>query len=160
STAIRRLVKHFFHARVGYVVGNACYRAAANQQPSAKSEGLYWGLETWLKQKESQFGSVVGGDGAIYAIRRELFSPLLPTDINDFLNPMQIILQGYNGVYEQQAICFEDAGDSFAKEFSRKVRIISRSMNALRRVPAVLYPWNQSRHWFALVSHKLLRWFV
>jgi len=34
---------------------------------------------------------LVVGRWAIYAIRRGLYSPLLPTDINDFLNPLQIV---------------------------------------------------------------------
>jgi cellulose synthase/poly-beta-1,6-N-acetylglucosamine synthase-like glycosyltransferase len=158
--AVRLLVRHFFDPRVGYVVGNASYSERAGQPSSAESEGLYWKLETWLKRKESQFGSVVGGDGAMYAIRRELFAPLLQTDINDFLNPLQIIARGFRGVYEPAAICFEEAGDSFEKEFYRKTRIISRSINAIRRAPSVLLPWVQPRHWFALISHKVLRWFV
>ncbi|MBZ5695439.1 MAG: glycosyltransferase family 2 protein [Acidobacteriia bacterium] len=158
--AIHQLVRHFSDPRVGYVVGNARYMDYPGQPPSAESEGLYWKLETWLKQKESEFDSVVGGDGAIYAIRRELFTPLLATDINDFLNPLQIIARGYRGVYESAAVCFEDAGDSFEKEFHRKSRIVSRSLNALRRAPAVLLPWTQPRHWFSLISHKVLRWFA
>lgn len=157
--AISRLVSHFSAARIGYAVGNARY-LEGSAQSAAASEGLYWKLETWLKQKESAFGSVVGGDGAIYAIRRELFTPLRPTDINDFLNPLQIIARGYRGVYEPSAVCLEHAGESFEKEFRRKVRIVSRSVNAVFREPRVLLPWVQWRHWFGLVSHKLLRWLV
>jgi cellulose synthase/poly-beta-1,6-N-acetylglucosamine synthase-like glycosyltransferase len=159
SNALRHMVKHFADPNLGYVVGNARYTERANLTASAESEGLYWKLETWLKQKESEFGSVVGGDGAIYAIRRELYTPLRSTDINDFLNPLQIIVKGYRGVYEPSAICFEEAGDTFAKEFRRKVRIVSRSLNAVFRAPAVLLPWVQPRHWLALISHKILRWF-
>lgn len=158
--AVRSLVSHFSDPGVGYVVGNARYLERSSPTDSAQSEGLYWKLETWLKKKESDFGSVVGGDGAIYAIRRELYSPLRPTDINDFLNPLQIIAQGYRGVYEPSAVCFEEAGDTFEKEFRRKIRIVSRSLNAVRRAPRVLLPWIQPRHWFALVSHKILRWFA
>ena len=159
SDAARELVKHFSDPGVGYVVGNARYSDRPEQTASAKSEGLYWKLETWLKWKESDFGSVVGGDGAIYAIRRDLFSPLQATDINDLLNPLQIVVRGYRGVYEPAAVCFEEAAQSFAGEFRRKVRIVSRSLNALSRAPRVLVPWPQPRHWFALVSHKVLRWF-
>lgn len=157
--AVRLLVRHFSNRHVGYVVGNARYAKHSSQTGSAESEGLYWRLETWLKQKESDFGSVVGGDGAIYAIRRELYTPLRSTDINDFLNPLQIIVLGYRGVYEPSAVCFEEAGDSFTKEFRRKVRIVGRSLNAVLRAPRILLPWTQPRHWLALLSHKLLRWF-
>jgi len=156
--AIRLLVRHFSDPRVGYVVGNARYVEHLGRAASAESEGLYWKLETWVKEKESDFWSVVGGDGAIYAIRRELFTPLRPTDINDFLNPLQITVRGYRGSYDRAAVCYEEASDSFEKEFRRKVRIISRSLNAVRRAPSALLPWTQPRHWLALVSHKVLRW--
>lgn len=156
--ALLRLVEHFADPRVGYVVGNARYVERASATASAQSESLYWRYETWLKQRESAFQSVVGGDGAIYAIRRELFAPLQPTDINDFVNPLQIIDRGYVGVFEPAAICYEEAAATFHQEFRRKVRIISRSLNALRRVPGALNPLRNFRHWFLLVSHKVLRW--
>ncbi len=158
--ALGQLVRHFSNPKVGYVVGNARYYEKGMESSSAESEGLYWKLETYLKKKESAFASVVGGDGAIYAIRRELYTPLLPTDINDFLNPLQIIARGYTGVFEPAAICYEEAAESFSQEYRRKVRIISRSLNALKRVPAILNPLKNTRHWFLLVSHKLLRWFA
>jgi cellulose synthase/poly-beta-1,6-N-acetylglucosamine synthase-like glycosyltransferase len=160
TDAIGKLVSHFADAKVGYVVGNARYLEQGGLLPSAECEGIYWKLETWLKQRESQFGSVVGGDGAIYAIRRDLYFPLRPTDINDLLNPLQIIARGYRGVYEPEAVCYEEAGESFQKEFHRKARIVGRSLNAVWRAAVVLRPWTQPRHWFALVSHKLLRWFA
>jgi len=158
--AIRQLVRHFSDPGVGYVVGNARYVERASASQAADAEGLYWKLETWLKRKESLFGSVVGGDGAIYAIRREMYSPLLPTDINDFLNPLQIIHRGYRGVFEPGAVSYEETAESFVKEFRRKVRIVSRSLNALWRIPGVLNPFCEPRHWMLLVSHKLLRWFA
>jgi cellulose synthase/poly-beta-1,6-N-acetylglucosamine synthase-like glycosyltransferase len=156
--AIRHLVRHFSNPEVGYVVGNARYYEKNMESDSAKSEGLYWKLETYLKKKEASFESVVGGDGAIYAIRRELFSPLRSTDINDFMNPLQIVDRGYRGLFEPAAISYEDTAESFEKEYRRKVRIVSRSFNALLRVPGVLNPFRNPRHWFLLISHKLLRW--
>lgn len=156
--SIRHLVGHFADARVGYVVGNARYADKNSPSPPAEAEGLYWKLETWMKKQESLVDSVVGGDGAIYAIRRELYSPLKPTDINDFMNPLQIIDRGYRGIFEPLAVSYEDTAGSFDKEFRRKIRIVSRSLNALRRVPGVLNPLGNPWHWLFLVSHKLLRW--
>jgi cellulose synthase/poly-beta-1,6-N-acetylglucosamine synthase-like glycosyltransferase len=156
--AVRHLVKHFSDPGIGYVVGNARYIDSASATQAAEAEGLYWKLETWLKKKESAIYSVVGGDGAIYAIRRELYTPLLPTDINDFLNPLQIIQRGYRGIFEPLAVCYEEAAGSFRKEFRRRVRIISRSFTAVRRAAGVLNPLRHTRHWFLLMSHKVLRW--
>jgi cellulose synthase/poly-beta-1,6-N-acetylglucosamine synthase-like glycosyltransferase len=158
--AIRQLIKHFADPKVGYVVGNARYVEKLSETQSALAEGAYWKLETWLKKKESLFHSVIGGDGAIYAIRKELYTALEPTDISDFLNPLQIVAQGYLGVFEPAAISYEETAESFQKEYRRKTRIVSRSLHALRRVPVLLDPFRDPRHWFLLISHKLLRWFA
>jgi cellulose synthase/poly-beta-1,6-N-acetylglucosamine synthase-like glycosyltransferase len=158
--AIRQLVKHFGDAKVGYVVGNARYLDKGSETQAAESEGLYWKLETWLKKKESSFYSVVGGDGALYSIRRELYTPLRPADINDFLNPLQIIGRGFLGIFEPAAVCYEEAAGTFSKEFRRRVRIISRSLQAVWSAPGALNPLRHTRHWILLVSHKLLRWFA
>jgi cellulose synthase/poly-beta-1,6-N-acetylglucosamine synthase-like glycosyltransferase len=154
---IQNFVRHFVDPKIGYVVGNARYLANDCSQ-SAQSEGLYWRLETWLKSNESAFESVVGGDGAIYGIRRELYSPLLPTDINDFLNPLQIVDRGYRGLFDSNIVCYEEAADTFAQEFRRRVRIVSRALNAVRRAPGVLNPFRNPRHCWLLFSHKILRW--
>jgi len=155
---IEKFVRHFADSGVGYVVGNARYVEGGDRSQSSESEGLYWKFETWIKRKESDFESVVGGDGAIYAIRRKLYSPLLPTDINDFLNPLQIIDRGYRGIFDPDVVCFEETADTFAQEFRRKVRIVSRAFNAVRRAPGVLDPFRNFRHWWLLISHKILRW--
>ena len=111
------------------------------------------------KQWESDFASVVGGDGAIYAIRRELWEPLIETDINDFVNPLQIVAKGYRGIFDAEAICTERPAGNFGREFGRKVRIANRSFSGLLRVPQVLNPLQVGRFALLVVSHKLLRWF-
>jgi len=157
-SAVRRLVRHFVDAEVGYVVGHARYDDTA-ETAAGSSEGTYWNLEIMLKQWESRFSSVVGGDGAIYAIRRDLYEPLRETDINDFVNPLQIVARGFRGIFDADAVCSEKPAGEFDKEFSRKVRIANRSFNGLLRVPAVCNPLKFGRFAWQLISHKLLRWF-
>jgi hypothetical protein len=127
---------------------------------SSRSERLYWDYEVFLKKCESRLASVVGGDGAIYAVRAGLFAPLRDDDINDFVNPLGIVLRGYRGVFEPEAVCYERAAASFEGEFRRKIRIVTRSLRGLLRVPGVLNPRRVG--WFAyeILFHKLLRWFI
>jgi len=155
--AVRGLVRHFADDRVGYVVGDARYENSA-ETAAGNSEGTYWHLEEKIKQWESAFSSVVGGDGAIYAIRRNLYEPLLETDINDFVNPLQIVAKGYRGVFDRDAWCSEKPAGEFQKEFARKIRIANRSFNGLLRVPGACNPFKVGRFAWQLVSHKLLRW--
>ncbi len=159
ANAVRRLVSHFSDPSVGYVVGQQKYLEDQDSDVS-NSEGLYWRYETWIKKHESIVDSVVGGDGAIYAIRKELFTPLRDDDINDFVNPLQIIARGYRGRYEPDAICYERAAGTYEGEFRRKVRIVNRSIRALWRVPSVMNPLRHGLFSLHVISHKLLRWFA
>ena len=111
-----------------------------------------------LKRLETDIGSMVGGDGAIYAIRRELWRRLPDTAINDFLNPLQIVADGWRCVYEPEAVCYEAPTDSFVKEYSRRVRIVSRSWRAVCQEKAVLNPLRVGFFAVSIVSHKILRW--
>ncbi len=157
-SAIRKMARHFCDPSVGYVVGHARYEDLS-QNAAANSEHIYWNMEVRIKQLESDFSSIVGGDGAIYAIRRELYEPLRETDINDFVNPLQIISKGYRGIFDREAWCSEKPAADFQKEFARKVRITNRSFNAILRLPVVCNPLKFRRFAWQLISHKLLRWF-
>ena len=156
--AIRRLVSHFTDTRVGYVVGSQRY-LSRKDSVDHDSESLYWELELKLKEWESNVSSVVGADGAIFAMRKELFEPLEPSDISDFLGPLRIVDKGFRGVFDPKAVCYESSVSSMQRNFYRKVRIITRSLQAVSKVPQVLLPWKTG--WFAvqLWFHKVLRWF-
>ncbi len=156
--SLRYLVSRFADPLVGYVVGQQRYRNDGSAVSVAES--LYWKYESWLKAQESRVGSVVGGDGAIYAIRRNLFVPLQPDDISDFTLPLRIVAAGYRGVYEPSAVCYEDTAASFDGEFRRKVRIVNRSLQAVRRVPQVLNPLRVGRFAVQLCLHKVMRWLL
>lgn len=157
KNSIKELVKHFYDPRVGYVMGAALYNEGRDS--SAKSEGLYWQFELFIKKLETRFYSVVGGDGAIYAIRKELYWDLEEDDINDFVNPLQIIAKGYRGVFNPKAICFEDAAGDFKKEFKRKRRIVNRSWRAVKKYISWFNLIKHFKFLFELFSHKIIRWF-
>lgn len=156
--AIIRLVENFADKKVGYVVGQANYMNKTD--PASRSENTYWRFEIFIKKLESNVHSVVGGDGAIYAIRKELYEPLQETDINDFVNPLQIIAKGYRGIFEPSAICQEETAGEFDKEFKRKTRIVNRSFSGLLRIKSVLNPFRTGLFSIQILSHKVLRWFA
>jgi cellulose synthase/poly-beta-1,6-N-acetylglucosamine synthase-like glycosyltransferase len=156
--ALRMLVRNFADAEVGAVVGESGYTAPARE--SQRSEGAYWKYEIFIKRFESALGSVVGGDGAVYSIRRSLFVPMRADALSDFVNPLQIARAGYRVVYEPAARCWESAADDFGKEFRRKVRIVNRAWRALLSMAALMNPIRYGGFAIALISHKLLRWLV
>jgi cellulose synthase/poly-beta-1,6-N-acetylglucosamine synthase-like glycosyltransferase len=155
--AIHNLVRNFADPSIGCVTGDSRYTHLEASYVGS-SENTYWDYERSLKMGESALGSMVGADGAIFAIRRHLYWPLRAEDINDFVIPLQIVSQGYRCVFEPEAICYENAVVHFEEEFRRKVRVVNRSWNGLFRVKELLNPLRYG--WFALqvISHKLLRW--
>src|SRR5439155_1572452 len=107
--ALKALLHPFQDNTVGFVTGWTRYGSGNGAAPD--SLGLYSRLELMTKELESRLGSCIGADGAIFAIRKELYVPLKDYDINDFVIPLSINQQGYRGVLQREAICFEkDAG--------------------------------------------------
>lgn len=157
NDALIKLTNPFENSAVGYTVGSALYIedevAAVNN-----SEGLYWRYELAIKKLESDFYSVVGGDGAIYAIRAGLYSQLANYDISDFVNPLQIVSKGYRGIFVHDSRCYEHGTNEFFDEFRRKRRIVNRSWGAVHRNLKLFSLKNHKRFLFMLISHKVIRW--
>ena len=156
--ALLMIVRNFADPQVGCVTGEARY-LKGNRSTADVSERAYWNYEIWIKRLETAVGSMVGGDGAIYAIRRGLWQTLPENAINDFLNPLQIVGAGWRGVYEPEAICYEETAAGIRREWKRRVRIISRSWRAVFQAPHVLNPFRVGFFAVSLISHKVLRWF-
>lgn len=158
ADALRKLARNFADKEVGAVVGESTYERSAND--ADRSESAYWRYETAIKRLETRLGSVVGGDGAIYAIRKALYEPMPPDAISDFTNPLQIIAKRYRCVYDPDAISIESTAGSFDKEFRRKVRIVNRAWRATMSMKSMLNPWRYGIFSWQLLSHKVLRWLV
>lgn len=157
--AIKHLVVPFDDANTGYVVGAQIYDAEDSSSVS-RSENLYWNIELAIKAGESVVGSVVGGDGAIFALRKELFEPLRDDDLSDFVTPLRIVSRGFKGVFEPAAICAEETAQDYGGEYRRKVRIVNRALRTVLRVPQALNPFRVGLFAFQLFFHKVVRWFV
>jgi cellulose synthase/poly-beta-1,6-N-acetylglucosamine synthase-like glycosyltransferase len=158
ESAIKMLVRNFEQIDVGCVVGESKY--SDSKSDAEKSESLYWRYETLIKKLESDTGSVVGGDGAIYAIRHNLYQEMPDDALSDFVNPLQIISQGKRCIYEPEAFSTEAAAGSYFKEYRRKVRIVNRAWRSLMSMKFLLNPIRFGFFSWKLISHKLLRWLV
>jgi cellulose synthase/poly-beta-1,6-N-acetylglucosamine synthase-like glycosyltransferase len=157
TDALRMLARNFADPTVGCVTGEARY-LPGGQAVADRGERAYWNYEMQVKRFETALGSMVGGDGAIYAIRKSLWRELPESAINDFLNPLQIVAAGWRAVYEPEAVCFEETAGGIAAEYRRRVRIVSRSWRAIFQAPGVLNPFKVGVFAWCVVSHKMLRW--
>lgn len=154
--AVPRLLTRFADPAVGCVCGRLEY-VNADESDTARIGGLYWRLEEIIKTLESATGSVMGADGSIFAIRRELFVPIPPTFNDDLFISLGVLYQGRRIVSAQDALAFERNAADKGQEYRRKRRIACRAFTYfLHHVPSILGlgPWNV----YKFVSHKLLRW--
>ncbi|MCB1625976.1 MAG: glycosyltransferase family 2 protein [Pseudomonadales bacterium] len=155
---IRKLVRNFADPQVGGVVGESGY--TRSDAAVDREESRYWSYETAIKVLETDIGSVVGGDGAIYAVRRALYEDMRADALSDFVNPLQTVRRGYRFVYEREARCFEEGAENFSKEFGRKVRIVNRAWRAAMNLRELANPLRFGVFAWQFISHKLLRWLV
>lgn len=127
---------------------------------NAGGEGLYGRYELFLRNLESQLGSIVGASGSFYAQRRSLVGSFPEGVAPDFLSVLTTVEKGYRAVSVPSAVGYMTAVSSAKDEFSRKVRTIIRGMTALFSRKTLLNPARFPMFAFFLLSHKVMRWSV
>lgn len=161
---ISRLVMHFSDPGTGGVCGRLVFTKTGKPEvtngQNGSAEGLYWGWETDLKVRESAVDSCLGANGAVYAIRRELFWGELPdnTVVDDFVLGMKVREQGFRMVYDPEAGAYEEFPEP-GDEWRRRVRIGAGDFQALHLCRRCLLPRYGAFAWM-FFSHKVLRWFT
>jgi cellulose synthase/poly-beta-1,6-N-acetylglucosamine synthase-like glycosyltransferase len=154
--SIRKLVSHFADPRVGCSSG----KIVLEDDGGVSGEGIYWRYESWIKRNESRLGFLIGCNGGIFAIRRDLFESLpASTIVEDFVLSMRILERGYEIRFDPSARGTEPPCASSKAEMVRKIRIGAGGFQALALTRAVLSPRYGMRS-FAYWGHKVLRWFV
>lgn len=159
--ALKKLTRHFNDPEIGGVCGKLVLQDGEDKDGGAEGERLYWFYETKIKYLEGNIKTVLGANGAIYAIRKELYESL-PVDkviMDDFLIPLKVVEKGYKVIYDAEAIGTEYVSDSIWDEYKRKVRIGAANFNALKEIRTLLSP---AKGYIALGlwSHKIIRWFI
>ncbi len=157
SESLINLARNFKDPEVGYVTGKMIY---TNSDGTLIGDGCtaYMKYENFLRRFETKLGSVVGVDGGIDAVRKELYEPMTHDQLPDFVLPLQIANKGYRVVYEPEAILKEPALNAIEDEYKMRVRVTLRALWALWDMRPLLsfkkkklFPWQ-------LWSHKVLRY--
>ncbi len=161
ASAIKNLVRHFAEARIGGVCGRLVLEESRVRDIGSRGERYYWSYESKLKYLEGKVKTVLGANGAIYAIRKALYTYLPENKIivDDFLIPLKVVEKGYDIVYDAEAIGKEYTSVSIWQEFKRKVRIGAANFNSLSEISTLLSP-SKGFVAFGLWSHKVIRWLI
>jgi len=149
---LRALVAPFADPGVAYVCGQLRLEAA----DGSNREGVYWRYEMAVRAAESDLGSVTGGNGSVYAVRRSAYVEVDPRFGHDLSLPYLMVQHRKRAVYAPAAVAFEKPTPSNETEYHRKVRmfehcwlIVLRGKMLRRQPPGYLV---------ALLSHRHLRY--
>jgi cellulose synthase/poly-beta-1,6-N-acetylglucosamine synthase-like glycosyltransferase len=150
--ALRKLVANFADPEVAYACGKLVLEAA----DGSNREGVYWRYELAQRAAESRLGSITGGNGSIYAVRRSDYVEVDPKWGHDLSFPYRMVQAGRRAVYEPEAQAFEKPTPSNETEYRRKVRMfehcweITLRGSMLKRLPP--------GYLLEVISHRVLRY--
>lgn len=155
--AIANILAHYADPEVGGVLGSLHY-IGDGESATASVGSLYWQLEERLKDEESRTGNVLGADGSIFSIRRDLYPSFPDTVLDDLTVSMAVIFAGKRLIKAKDVIARERLISARGDEYRRKVRIAARAWHThqylrpqLRRMSAL--------DRFKYASRKIVRWF-
>jgi hypothetical protein len=117
----------------------------------------YWAYEKRLRAFEARVHSAVGVTGAVYAMRRECWSPL-PSGLilDDLFTPMRLVLDRYRVGFEERAVATDSRHFAPTAEYQRKARTLTGVLQLCVWLRPVLNPF-RNPIWLQFVTHKLLR---
>jgi cellulose synthase/poly-beta-1,6-N-acetylglucosamine synthase-like glycosyltransferase len=150
--ALSELVQAFVDPEVAYVCGQLRILAV----DGSNKEGVYWRYEMAVRAAESRLGSVTGGNGSIYAVRRSDYVEVDPRFGHDLSLPYLMVQRGRRAVYEPKANAFEKPTPTNETEYRRKVRMFEHCWlivlrgKMLRRLGPV--------YRIEIISHRHLRY--
>jgi len=161
DNSLDQLVKGFADESIGGVSG----RLILIDQPESKKKGIderkYWEYESLIKKSEGRCGILIGANGGIFAIRRELYSGMPPDKAvtDDFFITLSVLSQNRKFIYNYNIIGREEVAPDIKSEFKRKIRFASTNFQTLAIFKKLLFS-NNILLSFAFWSHKVIRWFV
>ncbi len=152
------LTKPFNDPKVGCVSGSLVLQSTNAKTGISESQGLYWKFEMLLRKTESKIGLFHTATGCIMAFRANLFRPFEPTYGDDCIIPLDILEQGYRVVHQENAMAYDAFPATIQGELRARIRMTLRNITCTLSKYELLKIWKNPMFFFAITSHKLLRW--
>lgn len=158
---ISKLINYFACPDIGAVACTLIYKNPDESNVTATSEanGLYWKLEEYIKKLESETGSTMGADGALFA-RRSVDYPKLPADlVDDMAASISVMFDNtqMRCISAPDVIAYECTVSDSTEEFKRKKRIACGSYSTYRYLKSEIDRFSFIDK-FKFYSHKVMRW--
>jgi hypothetical protein len=111
-----------------------------------------------LRGLESRLASVTGGNGAIYATRRDSYIEVDPIMGHDLSFPFNMVKRGWRALYAPDARASEKMVPSIEGEFARKRRMMSHGWPIVLRGGLLSPKGYGPLYALMIVSHRVLRY--
>lgn len=141
-------------------VGGVCGQRVIGEEGAhmAEAQRQYVSADSLLKTVQSRHGSITSNDGKIYAIRRELYTPVPSGVADDLFVALNVVRKRKRFVFEPGAKAVVRVPSRWARhEVVRRRRIVSSSLRAIYLSRAVLNPFRYDGFSIELVVNKILR---
>lgn len=158
--SLKALVLWFGDPTVGVVSCRDVSISSATDEVNQGESG-YVGYEMAVRRLETRAGGIVGASGCFYAIRTHLHQHLVPEALSrDFAAPLVARRYGFRSVSADDALAYVTRTTSLRREYTRKVRTMTRGLETLYFHRQLLNPFRYGLFAWELWSHKLIRWLV
>ena len=154
---ISLLVAPFVDKKIGAVGGILEFEPVEEGTEESLDIGLE--LEKFIQEKESDIGSTIGCNRAVYAVSGDAYQAIREdTILDEGVIPMTIALAGYRVLFEPKAKAYVSRSLDHNINRASKVRSLAGNWQMLFRHPTRVMPWVNRLTW-QLVSHTYLRLF-
>lgn len=154
---LRALVARFAEMGVGCVSGRAVFRDDASLTSSGLAIKQRYDrvVRVLLTRSRTMFGAT----GCVYAVCRDLYVPLRPDLVSDFVEPLELLARGYRTVFEPAAIGFvERRSPTPREEFARRSRMVLQGFRAIAHMRGLLDPRRGVFQAISLLTQRPLKW--
>jgi cellulose synthase/poly-beta-1,6-N-acetylglucosamine synthase-like glycosyltransferase len=155
--ALQNIAANFADPEIGYLTGSLGF-SSGNGNVSGAGVSAYMRYENLVRRVETSIGSVIGVNGGVDAIRRNLYIDIPPHLITDFILPLTVIAANHRVIFDPSVTAFEAPNSELGSEFRMRVRVALRALQGLAYMRRLLNPIHYPLTCFCLISHKVLRY--
>lgn len=153
-------LKYFVNDEVGATMVPFKYGQKSMQQNTgSRGETFYQLYEDFLRDKESEIGTVVNAMGT-YCIRRNLLDPIHNSKLaDDSFNILNVGKKGKRVIFVKNILIYEVRDKTLKDEMFRRERTFSGGFSTLYFMDLI---YKVPKDWFSffVFSHKLFRYFA
>lgn len=151
-----KLDTHFSDRAVGCVC--AAFDPVAVGDTPWSVASLYRRFDAWIRSLETDTGSTMGADGALFAVRAALYHPAPVNALHDMYVSLMVLCGGHRVVCAPDLCARVATPGARRSAFKDHCDVAYRALCVHRRLWSMLVRLD-GLSLYQYVSHKLLRWF-